>query len=248
MKGLLLALDTAGETLSYALHDGRELRVEHSWRAGRQATTQLAPAVARALAASGGAQALAALAVCAGPGSYTGLRSGIGLAQGLAEGRALPLVGIDAHAILAAGAHAIPAAGAQAMLAAGAGSDARRLWTTVAAGGGRYYARAFRWQEGQWRAAGDILRLTAAELRERRTADEAVIGDLSIGDLSIGDLTIGDLTSGELPAAQLRRAGWLAELAWRLLRPVERGRSAPDASRPRRSARSIPRQRPRHER
>lgn len=97
MNALLLALDTAGDTLSYALHDGAALLAEHSWRAARQPTTQLAPAVAGSLADFGGAAALAALAVSLGPGSYTGLRSGIALAQGLAEAQGLPLVGIGAH-------------------------------------------------------------------------------------------------------------------------------------------------------
>ena len=220
MNGLLLALDSAGDTLSFALHDSRELLAEHSWRAGRQATTQLAPAVARALDAAGGVQALAALAVCLGPGSYTGLRSGIGLAQGLAAGRALPLVGIDAHAILAAGAPAISTA-------AQSGATDARLWTVVAAGRGRYYARAFRWRQGQWQAAGDVWKLTAAELQARRAAAEAVIGDLPVEFRA---------APGLAPASCLRRAGWLAELAWRQLRALSdeeaRRRFAPEAIRP----------------
>ena len=198
---MLLALDTASDTLSYALHDGDALLAEHTWRAARQPTTQLAPAVARTLAAFGGPSALAALAVSLGPGSYTGLRSGIGLAQGLAEAHAtLPLLGIGAHAALAAA----------------GGARAGRLWAVVPAGRGRVYARCYRWRAGAWRENGPLLRLTNAQLRARYTADDALIGEW---DISAADESIDEAQPFRyLPAANLRRAGYLAELAWQRLR------------------------------
>ena len=204
MNGLLLALDTASDTLSYALHDGSALLAEHTWRAGRQPTTQLAPAVARTLAAFGGPSALAALAVSLGPGSYTGLRSGIGLAQGLAEASAgLPLVGIGAHAALAAA----------------GGARAGRLWAVVPAGRGRVYACCYRWRAGAWRENGPLLRLTGAELRARCTADDALIGEWDMAAMSDADAGIDEAQPFRYPpAANLRRAGYLAELAWQRLR------------------------------
>ena len=233
MNGLLLALDTAGDTLSFALHDGAALLAEHSWRAARQPTTQLAPAVARSLAAFGGAPALGALAVSLGPGSYTGLRSGIGLAQGLAEARAgtsqrvlalrsacghfaavrsrkkpqeargLPLVGIGAHAALVAA----------------CGARAGRLWAVVPAGRGRLYARCYLWRAGTWREDGPLLRLTGAELRARCTADDALIGEWDMAAMSDADAGIDEARPYRYPpAANLRRAGYLAELAWQRLR------------------------------
>ena len=215
MNGLLLALDTAGDTLSFALHDGAALLAEHSWRAARQPTTQLAPAVARSLADFGGAAALGALAVSLGPGSYTGLRSGIGLAQGLAEARAgtsqrvlalrsaLPLVGIGAHAALVAA----------------CGARAGRLWAVVPAGRGRLYARCYLWRAGTWREDGPLLRLTGAELRARCTADDALIGEWDMAAMSDADAGIDEARPYRYPpAANLRRAGYLAELAWQRLR------------------------------
>ena len=200
MNGLLLALDTAGDTLSFALHDGRALLAEHSWRAARQPTTQLAPAVAQTLSNYGGSAALCALAVSLGPGSYTGLRSGIALAQGLAEAHELLLLGIGAHAALVAA----------------CGARAGRLWAIVPAGRGRLYARCYLWRAGAWREDGPLLRLTGAELREHLATGDALIG---AGDTAVSDL----LESAPAvyrypPAAQLRRAGFLAELAWGRLR------------------------------
>ena len=203
MNGLLLALDTAGDTLSFALHDGAALLAEHSWRAARQPTTQLAPAVARSLAAFGGAPALGALAVSLGPGSYTGLRSGIALAQGLAEAHELPLLGIGAH---------------EALVAA-CGARAGRLWAVVPAGRGRLYARCYLWRAGAWREEGPLLRLTGAELRARCTADDALIGEWDMAAMSDADAGIDEAQPYRYPpAANLRRAGYLAELAWQRLR------------------------------
>ncbi len=213
MNGLLLALDTAGDTLSFALHDGAALLAEHSWRAARQPTTQLAPAVARSLADFGGAAALGALAVSLGPGSYTGLRSGIALAQGLAEARAgtsqpqeaheLPLLGIGAHAALVAA----------------CGARAGRLWAVVPAGRGRLYARCYLWRAGAWREEGPLLRLTGAELRARCTADDALIGEWDMAAMSDANAGVDEARPYRYPpAANLRRAGYLAELAWQHLR------------------------------
>ena len=203
INALLLALDTAGDTLSYALHDGAALLAEHSWRAARQPTTQLAPAVARSLADFGGAAALIALAVSLGPGSYTGLRSGIALAQGLAEAQGLPLVGIGAH---------------EALLASCRPSFLGRLWVIVAAGRGRLYARCYRGETGAWQAAGPLLHLTGTELHERLAAGDALIGEW---EAAAGEPDAGVPLYHYPPAARLRRAGFLAELAWARLREAQ---------------------------
>ena len=203
MNGLLLALDTAGDTLSFALHDGAALLAEHSWRAARQPTTQLAPAVAQTLSNYGGSAALCALAVSLGPGSYTGLRSGIALAQGLAEAHELPLLGIGAHVALVAA----------------CGARAGRLWAVAPAGRGRLYVRCYEGQTGQWQEAGPLLHLTGAELRARCTADDALIGEWDMAAMSDADAGIDEARPYRYPpAANLRRAGYLAELAWQRLR------------------------------
>ena len=51
---------------------------------------------------------LDAVAVCAGPGSLTGMRVGIGAAKGLAAGAGLPLLGVSSLQALAAAAAAGP--------------------------------------------------------------------------------------------------------------------------------------------
>ena len=218
MNGLLLALDTAGDTLSFALHDGAALLAEHSWRAARQPTTQLAPAVARSLAAFGGAPALGALAVSLGPAHIQGCAAALGWRRAWLrrtncrcwvcrktpqEARGLPLVGIGAHAALVAS----------------CGARAGRLWAVVPAGRGRLYARCYLWRAGTWCEDGPLLRLTGAELRARCTADDALIGEWDMAAMSDADASIDEARPYRYPpAANLRRAGYLAELAWQRLR------------------------------
>jgi tRNA threonylcarbamoyladenosine biosynthesis protein TsaB len=99
---LLLAFDAAGAALSVALCRGGQALAALHLPMQRGQVEQLLPAVAGVLAA--GRQRLAdcdAIATTVGPGSFTGLRTGLAAAQGLAFGADKPLVGIDRHAALA---------------------------------------------------------------------------------------------------------------------------------------------------
>jgi tRNA threonylcarbamoyladenosine biosynthesis protein TsaB len=100
---ILLAIDTATQIMSLALHDGDSLRAEVTWHTANNHTAELAPAVRDLLARSDTSlDDLTALAVSIGPGSYTGLRIGVALAKGLAAARGLPLVGVSSLDTLAA--------------------------------------------------------------------------------------------------------------------------------------------------
>lgn len=90
----LLALDTSTEYLSLALHlDGRVLTRE--LHAGQTHSQRILPLLRELLDEAGLAMTdLDGIAFGAGPGSFTGLRIGCGVAQGLAFGAGLPVVGI----------------------------------------------------------------------------------------------------------------------------------------------------------
>jgi tRNA threonylcarbamoyladenosine biosynthesis protein TsaB len=99
---LLLALDTASAMIGYAIADGGRLLAEAAWHGQRQGTATLLAEVLRSLEAMGYSQDdLGAVAVATGPGSFSGLRVGMGVAKGLALGLDIPIVGVPTLAITA---------------------------------------------------------------------------------------------------------------------------------------------------
>lgn len=90
----ILAIDTSSEQIGVALSDGTAT-AETCWPAGRQQTTVLLGAIDEVLRRmSIGLTDLTAIAVAIGPGTFNGLRAGLGTAKGLALGSGLPLVGV----------------------------------------------------------------------------------------------------------------------------------------------------------
>ncbi|MEN4870851.1 tRNA (adenosine(37)-N6)-threonylcarbamoyltransferase complex dimerization subunit type 1 TsaB [Kosakonia cowanii] len=100
----ILAIDTATEACSVALwNDGTTFA--HFELCPREHTQRILPLVRAALAdAEVTLTDLDALAFGRGPGSFTGVRIGIGIAQGLALGAELPMIGVSTLATMAQGA------------------------------------------------------------------------------------------------------------------------------------------------
>lgn len=101
----MLAVETSTEWCSVAVGEGTtwHLRDEH---AGHAHSERLLPMVDEALAEAGWAlTSLDGLAFGAGPGSFTGIRIGCGVTQGLALGADLPVVPVPTLAALAQDAH-----------------------------------------------------------------------------------------------------------------------------------------------
>jgi tRNA threonylcarbamoyladenosine biosynthesis protein TsaB len=97
----ILALDTSTEWCSVAVGDGARWHVRDE-QAGRAHSERLLPMVRAALAEAGFTLAqLDGLAFGAGPGSFTGIRIGCGVAQGLALGAELPVVPVPTLAAVA---------------------------------------------------------------------------------------------------------------------------------------------------
>lgn len=90
----LIAIETATDWCSVALwHDGETAALET--RAGNRHAERVLPMLEQLLALAGTAMSqLDAIAFGAGPGSFTSLRIGCGVAQGLAAARDLPVLGI----------------------------------------------------------------------------------------------------------------------------------------------------------
>jgi len=211
----LLALDTATQFISLALHDGQQMLAEQTWFSENRHTVELAPAVRTLLANARLTPAdLTALAVSIGPGSYTGLRIGVALAKGMATARNLPLVGVSTLDILAA----------QQPHATGA------LILVLPAGRGRVIAARYGWSRGRWKARGDAQNLDWDGLIASIDAPATISGEISAAGRSALESARQQNrpVTLALPVLRLRRAGFLAEEAWTRLR--EKGNFYPAAA------------------
>ena len=104
MSTRILAIDTATEACSVALWNNGEKHALFEI-CPREHTQRILPMVQQILTESGvSLNQLDALAFGRGPGSFTGVRIGIGIAQGLAMGADLPMIGVSTLATMAQGA------------------------------------------------------------------------------------------------------------------------------------------------
>lgn len=95
MSTRILAIDTATEACSVALLNDQH-QLAHFELCAREHTQRILPMVQQILQEGDVTlNDLDALAFGRGPGSFTGVRIGIGIAQGLSLGAGLPLIGIS---------------------------------------------------------------------------------------------------------------------------------------------------------
>ena len=198
---MLIAIDTATECASLALHDGYRVREEQTWESPRRHTVELLPRLVSALEqVELGVAHISGVAVARGPGSYTGLRVGMSVAKGLALARGVSLIGIPTLDIVAA---------AQ-------GKDNRPLCAVLQAGRSRICVATYRWKEGEWHARREPQLTTWPAL-----AEEIETATLFCGEVDAAGAerlaTLGQMAVLLPAATRLRRAGFLAELAWRRL-------------------------------
>ena len=199
---MLLAIDTATYRASIALHDGRVLHGECTWESRNRHTVTLLPRIVHFLSdLDMEAQDITAIGVCIGPGSYTGVRIGVSVAKGLASARKLPLVGVNTLDILVASQP----------------RDPRPLFALFAAGRHRVgYAR-YRWRDDRWQAQGGVQVVDWAELVEVITSPAIVLGEIQ-GEGWSHLRPLYNKVEIPPPACHLRRAGYLADIAWQRVR------------------------------
>ena len=199
---MILAIDTATRFMSIALHDGQRVHLESTWHSANNHTIELTPAIAHALERTQIAVGdLTAIAVAQGPGSFTGLRIGMGVAKGLALSHDRPLVAIPTLDITAA---SVPV-------------NATRLLAVLQAGRGRICSQFYRAQGTDWVSEGPATITNWPDTL--RQLDHAVQIAGEIDDLGRQSLQEAGLDVQIMPAAFcLRRAGFLAELGWRRVR------------------------------
>jgi tRNA threonylcarbamoyladenosine biosynthesis protein TsaB len=193
---MLLVVDTSTAQVGLALLDGSQVVGELVWTSRHHHSAELAPGLAGLLErCTVSIDAIQALGVALGPGSFTSLRIGLAFVKGLALARHIPILGIPTLDVAAASqpVRDLPLA---AVLQAGRG----RLAV------GYYEAR-----DGRWAAQGAAQVMTAAELVESIHERTLVCGELVEGDRQVlAGCPQAETTS---PAQGVRRPAVLAELA-----------------------------------
>lgn len=194
MSTRILAIDTATEACSVALLNGQQ-QLAHFELCAREHTQRILPLVQQILQQGElQLQQLDALAFGRGPGSFTGVRIGIGIAQGLALGAGLPLVGVSTLKTMAESAWRLH--GATRVLAA---IDARM--------GEVYWAEYERDAQGVWQGEQSEAVLKPEAAAERMAALDGAWACVGTGWKAWPQLAEASplqltMSSVELPCAQ----------------------------------------------
>jgi tRNA threonylcarbamoyladenosine biosynthesis protein TsaB len=198
---MLLAIDSATRILSIALHDGSRVIAESTWDTPNRHTVELTPGIQSMLdRVHLPISELTMLAVSQGPGSFNGLRIGFSLAKGLAMALGVPLIAIPTLDIVAAAQPGFPGL----------------LIAVLQAGRGRVCAGGYRWQDGVdsgWRSVDDVHIVSWENLLDSVMEDPLICGEIDDTGRALIERSDKSIRIAR-PAFSLRRAGFLAELAW----------------------------------
>ena len=200
---MLLAIDTATKWTGLALHNGRTIVAEAGWYSKNNQTVELAPAVDNMLKQSGVvANDLSGIAVAIGPGSYTGLRIGLGFAKGLVLANQTKLIGVPTLDILAS---AMPRSEGNLVVVAEAGRS-------------RVCSGRYEWAVGKgWESSEEPIITSWDQLIDKAEAPATFAGEISPTSAKMIRSVKKDLKVTSA-ASSLRRAGYLAEIGWRRLK------------------------------
>lgn len=195
-----IAIDTSTEIASIALSHRGEVEAEMTWPSGQNQTVELLPNLLHLLQqAKRSLDESGAIIVAKGPGSFNGLRVGVGTAKGLAFALGVPLVGVGTLEV-----EAFPHA--RTGLPICPVQDAARSEIATAL---------YQLQKGQWRQL----------IEEHITTVDGLCSEIAPGTLLCGRLPPHIAQEIEerlgqralILKATLRKASYLAELGWQRL-------------------------------
>lgn len=195
-----LTIDTSTDIASIALSRAGEVEAELTWPSGQSHTVELVPNLLHLLhQAKVKLREIDAIIVAKGPGSFNGLRVGVGTAKGLAFALDIPLVGIGT---LEAEAFQHAKTGLPICPVQDAGRD--EIATAL-----------YQLQKGEWRKLTEEHITTVEELCLKVANRTLFCGHFSTDIAHQIERRMGK--RAVILKASLRRAGFLAELGWRRL-------------------------------
>ncbi len=196
---MILAIDTSTARLGIAVYNGSEILAESSWTSPNRHTVSLAPAVKEMLSdLEIDIKKLKAVSVALGPGSFTSLRVGLSFAKGMALGSGIPVIGVPTLDVTAN----------QQPL-----TDTP-LCAFLQAGRGKLAASFYEIRRGRWASDGTVEVHTAESLSEKITEPTLLTGEFESEMRAVFRKNKNIKMSS--PSSSLRRAGYLAEIGWKI--------------------------------
>ena len=198
-----LAIDTSSDAASVALSSEGRVIAELTWDAGRNHTVELIPNIMYLLRqAKVNLEDIDGIVVARGPGSFNGLRVGMSVAKGFGFSLGIPLVGISTLE-----AEAYPYAG-----------TTLPVCPILNAGRGEIATALFQVKRGKWSRLSEEHIVGVEELLTEINGRTLFCGEIP-GEIAV---RIRDILGKKAliisGAAELRRAGYLAELGWERLK------------------------------
>lgn len=201
---MILAIDTSTARLGIAVYNGTEVLAENSWTSPNRHTVSLAPAVDEMLTnLEIEKKKLKAVAVALGPGSFTSLRVGLSFAKGMSLGLGIPVIGVPTLDITA---NQQPLADTP-------------LCAFLQAGRGKLAVCFYEIKRSRWTSKGEIEVCTPESLSEIITEPTVLTGEFDADMRTVFRKNKNIKMSA--PATSLRRAGYLAEAAWKIFEKGE---------------------------
>ncbi len=195
---MLLAIDTSTTLTGLAWYDQNGLQSEHVWQSGRNHTVQLLPQLDLMLGQLGRQpDDIRVVAVALGPGSWSGLRVGLSIAKGLALAGNIPLIGMNTLDILAYQQHAADTP----------------VFPLIRLGRMRFATAHYQYH-GQWQRQTDYQNVSLDELVSLINEPVLFCGDTGLDVQALLRESLGEQARFCGNAANLRRPGYLAEMAW----------------------------------
>ena len=205
---MILALDTSTARAGLALYDREGLLAEVTWKAGTSATRQLLPRVRQCLRLLTKAPAdLTGLAVALGPGSFNGLRVCSSTAKGLARGLGIPIVGLSTLEIVA-----YPFS-----------SQVLPVCAILKAGRSRVIQGIFQRHYGRWQRIGEFRNTTLEEICQETERATVFCGEIDPDMTALLQERLDKRALVASAAISVRRAGYLAEMAWNRFQETPEG-------------------------
>jgi tRNA threonylcarbamoyladenosine biosynthesis protein TsaB len=197
---MLLAIDTSTALTSLACYDQSGLLAECAWHSARNHTAQVLPQLDMLLRhLQRNADHIQVIAVALGPGSWSGLRVGLSIAKGMALAGDLALLGV----------------GTLDMLAYQHQHPVLPVCALIRLGRERFAAAKFQYTDSSWMRMSENENISLADLSTRIHEPTLICGDIDATVQEQLRRSVGTHATFPLPAARMRRAGYLAELAWR---------------------------------